>query len=204
MARFILIRHGQTAWHSDGLERAEGRAQVDLDEVGVGQARATAARLARCQVSALYSSPLQRALATAAIIGGQGGLAPQPEPGLIDIYYGRWQGMTHEEARADDPALYRMWLTRPYQVTFPGGEGLAQVRDRAVAAVQALASRHDGQTVVLVCHKVVIKALVGHFLALGDAGFWRFQQEFCALNVLEAGRGPAVLYLFNDACHLQG
>ena len=177
---------------------------MDLDEAGVRQARATAARLERCGVAAIYSSPLRRALATAGIIGGRCGLEPRPEPGLIDIDYGRWQGMTHAEALADDPGTYHLWLTRPYQVTFPGGEGLARVRDRAVAAVQALSPRHDGQTVVLVCHKVVIKVLVCCFLALGEAGFWRFQQSFCALNVFETGRKPPVMYLFNDACHLQG
>ena len=204
MARLILIRHGQTAWHSDGLDRAEGRADVELDEAGVRQARATAARLSRWPVAAVYSSPLKRAMATADVIGARRGLTAQPEPGLIDIDYGRWQGMTHEEARADDPRTYDLWLKRPQQVTFPGGEELARVRERAVGAVRALAPRHEGQTVVLVAHKVVIKLLLCHFLGLDETGFWRFEQVFCALNVVEVGKGPAVLYLANDACHLPG
>jgi phosphoserine phosphatase len=203
LTRFILIRHGQTAWHSDGVERAEGLADVDLDEIGVRQARATAARLNRWQPAAVYSSPLKRALATAGILGARRGLAPQPEPGLIDINYGRWQGMTHEEARSDDPRIYGQWLSRPHQVTFPGGEDLARVRERATGAVEALTPRHEGQTVVLVSHKVVIKVLLCHFLGLDDTHFWRFQQGFCALNIVEAGKGPAVLHLLNDTCHLE-
>jgi broad specificity phosphatase PhoE len=203
LTRLILIRHGQTVWHSDGVERAEGRAEVDLDEVGVRQARATAARLSAWEISAIYSSPLKRAFTTASILAARGGLTAQPEPGLIDIDYGKWQGMTHPEARADDPKVYDLWLKRPHQVTFPGGEGLADVRKRAVSAVEALTPKHVGQTVVLVSHKVVIKVLLCHFLGLDDAHFWRFQQGFCAVNVVEVDGGSATVHLINDTCHLE-
>ena len=203
MTRFILIRHGQTVWHSDGIERAEGRADVDLDEVGVRQARATSARLEAWEISAVYSSPLKRAFSTATILAARQGLTAQPEPGLIDIDYGKWQGMTHAEAKADDLKIYDMWLKRPHLVTFPGGEGLADVRKRAVSALETLTRKHDGQTVVLVSHKVVIKVLLCHFLGLDDTCFWRFQQGFCAINVVEAERGSAALHLINDACHLE-
>ena len=203
MTRFILIRHGQTVWHSDGVERAEGRAEVDLDEEGVRQARATAARLNSWEISVIYSSPLKRALSTASILAARRGLAAQSEPGLIDIDYGKWQGMTHPEAQADDPNLYSLWLKKPQLVTFPGGEGLVDVRTRVVSAIETLTPKHDGQTVVLVSHKVVIKALLCHFLGLGDSHFWRFQQGFCALNVVEVDGSSAVVHLINDACHLE-
>jgi broad specificity phosphatase PhoE len=188
LARLILIRHGQTVWHSDGVERAEGRAEVDLDEVGIRQARATAARLNPWEISAVYSSPLKRAFSTASILAARRGLTVQPEPGLIDIDY---------------PTVYDLWLKRPHQVSFPGGEGLADIRKRAVSTVETLAPKHDGQTVVLVSHKVVIKVLLCHFLGLGDTHFWRFQQGFCALNVVEVDGKSVVLHLINDACHLE-
>jgi broad specificity phosphatase PhoE len=203
LSRLILIRHGQTVWHSDGVERAEGRAEVDLDEVGVRQARATAARLSAWEISAIYSSPLKRAFSTASILAARRGLTAQPEPGLIDIDYGRWQGMTHPEAKADDPKAYDLWLKRPDQVTFPGGEGLADVRKRAVSAVETLTPEQAGQTVALVSHKVVIKILLCHFLGLDDTHFWRFQQGFCAVNVVEVDGGSAIVHLIDDACHLE-
>lgn len=204
MTRIILVRHGQTVWHSDGIERAEGRAEVDLDEVGVRQAGATAARLSQWEISAVYSSPLKRALSTAGILGARRGLTPQPEPGLIDIDYGKWQGMTHQEAKADDPRLYDLWLKRPHLVAFPNGESLNDVRKRAVSGIEALVPKCDGKTVVLVSHKVVIKLLLCHFLDLDDSHFWRFQQGFCAVNVIEADAGSRVVHLINDACHIEG
>jgi broad specificity phosphatase PhoE len=176
---------------------------VDLDEVGVRQARAAAARLSPWEISAVYSSPLKRASSTASILATRRGLTAQPEPGLIDIDYGKWQGMTHPEAKADDPKVYDLWLKRPHQVTFPGGEGLADVRKRVVSAVETLAPKHDGQTVVLVSHKVVIKVLLCHFLGLDDTHFWRFQQGFCAVNVVEVDGGSATVHLINDTCHLE-
>jgi len=185
------------------VERAEGRAEVDLDEVGVRQARATAARLNRWEISAVYSSPLKRAFSTASIMAARRGLTAQLEAGLIDIDYGKWQGMTHQEARVDDPKSYDLWLKRPHQLTFPGGECLADVRKRAVSAVETLTPKHDRQTMVLVSHKVVIKVLLCHFLDLADTHFWRFQQSFCAVNVVEADGGSATVHLINDACHLE-
>jgi broad specificity phosphatase PhoE len=203
LTRIILIRHGQTAWHSDGVERAEGRADVDLDEVGVRQARATAARLDQWEISAVYSSPLKRALSTASVLAARRGLTAQPEPGLIDIDYGKWQGLTHKEAQADNPSLYDLWMKKPHLVAFPGGENLADVRKRMVSDFESLTSQHDGQTIVLVSHKVAVKVLLCHVLGLDDTHFWRFQQGFCALNVVEAEKGAAAVHLVNDACHLE-
>jgi broad specificity phosphatase PhoE len=203
LTRIILIRHGQTAWHSDGVERAEGRADVDLDEVGVRQARATATRLDQWEISAVYSSPLKRALSTASILAARQGLTPQPDPGLIDIDYGRWQGLTHKEAQTNNPGLYDLWMKKPHLVAFPGGESLADVRNRMVGTFESLTSQHDGRTIVLVSHKVVVKVLLCHVLGLDDSHFWRFQQGFCALNVIEADQGSAAVHLVNDACHLE-
>lgn len=176
---------------------------MELDEVGVRQARAAAARLNLWNISAVYSSPLKRAFSTADILAARHGITVQPEPGLIDIDYGKWQGMTHAEAKADDPKSYDLWLKRPHQLTFPGGEGLADVRKRAAGAVETLMAKHDGQTIVLVSHKVVIKVMLCHFLGLDGTYFWRFQQGFCAMNVVEVDGGSAVLHLINDACHLE-
>lgn len=204
MTRIILIRHGQTVWHSDKIERAEGRADVDLDEVGIRQARATAARLEQMDVSAIYSSPLKRAFSTASILAARKGLTVQADPGLIDIDYGKWQGLTHEEAQASDAALYDLWLKKPHLVTFPGGESLANVKQRIVSTVETLTPEHDGQTVVLVSHKVACRVLLCHLLGLDESHFWTFQQGFCAINMFDLDRGLPVIRLINDTCHLEG
>ena len=83
MTRFVLVRHGQTEWNR--VERFRGRADLDLDEVGTRQGEAAAERVARWQTSALYSSPLRRAMRTAEIISRRLDLPVMPLDGLIDI-----------------------------------------------------------------------------------------------------------------------
>jgi broad specificity phosphatase PhoE len=202
LTRIILIRHGQTAWNEGEGERLRGRADIELDEVGVKQARATAAKLAQWPVVAVYSSPLRRALSTASILAEPLKLQPQPLQGLIDIDYGRWQGLSLNEAAADDSNLYRLWLDSPQLVTFPRGESLEQVRGRVVAAVGSLVPLHAGKAIVLVSHKVVCKVLVCALLGLDMSNFWRVQQDLCAINIFEADERSCTVIKLNDTCHL--
>ena len=203
MTRIILVRHGQTAWNEGAGERLRGRADIELDEVGIRQAKATAARLAQWPVAAIYSSPLRRALSTASILAEPLKLQPQPLEGLIDIDYGRWQGLSLNEAAADDNQLYRIWLESPHLVTFPQGESLKQVRKRAVAAVRSLVPLHAGEAIVLVSHKVVCKVLVCALMGLDTSNFWRVQQDLCAINIFVADQRSCTVIKLNDTCHLE-
>jgi broad specificity phosphatase PhoE len=204
LTRLIIVRHGQTAWNEGEGERLRGRADLDLDEAGLRQAVAAATRLTKWEVAAVYSSPLRRAMRTAETLAKPRGLQVQPLEGLIDIDYGRWQGLSLREAEADDPELYTLWLDNPHLVTFPGGEGLEQVRSRATAAVETVVSRHLEQTVVLVSHKVVCKVLLCHLLGVDNSHFWQIHQELCAINVIEMEKDSPLIMLLNDTCHLKG
>ncbi len=106
MTQIILVRHGQTEWNR--VERFRGRANLDLNEVGIRQAEATAERVARWTVAAIYSSPLPRAKTTAQILARRLGLEVELLPGLIDIDYGQWQGLSPDEAAVRDSTLYRL------------------------------------------------------------------------------------------------
>src|SRR5438094_7686401 len=96
MTKIILVRHG----HVEGIspERFRGRADLELTLEGCRQAEATARCIqASWTPAALYASPLSRARTTAEAIGRPLGLTPIPVPGLIDIDYGEWQGLTPDE-----------------------------------------------------------------------------------------------------------
>lgn len=99
---FVLIRHGQTDWNR--VERFRGHADVPLNETGLAQAEITGQRVAaEWTPAAIYSSPLSRAVKTAEAIAKHFYLPVQIHPGLIDIDYGRLQGMTPEESQRCDP-----------------------------------------------------------------------------------------------------
>ncbi len=203
MTRIILIRHGRTAWNEGEGERLRGRSDIDLNDEGLAQARATALKIAEWEIAAVYASPLKRAMMTASIIAEPLHLQVEALPGLIDIDYGQWQGLTLKQAAADNEDLYKLWLKNPEQVRFPGGEGLDDVRRRALTGVEAVASRNPGLTTVLVSHKVVCKVLVCSLMGLDLCHFWSVQQDLCALNVVEITDAGPVIRLVNDTCHLR-
>lgn len=198
---FILVRHGQTEWNR--VERFRGRADVPLNEVGLAQAAATGRRIAaEWRPAAVYASPLSRAVATGGTIAAHFDLPVTPLDGLADIHYGDWQGLTPEEARERWPDLVHAWYTAPATVQIPGGESLAGLRDRVMAAISEMARRHAGQTIALVSHTVVNRVILLAILGLGNDRFWRLRQDNCAINVFEVEDGEYSLVSMNDTCHL--
>ncbi len=204
MTRIILVRHGETEWNR--VERFRGRAAVPLTAAGLAQADATGRRIAADVIlipAAVYSSPLSRAVVTAEAIAGHFALAVQVHPGLADIDYGQWQGLTPDEARARWPEMIDAWRSTPHTARIPGGETLDGLRARAMAAVNELAARHAGQSIVLVGHTVVNRIILLGVLGLGNERFWRLRQDTCAVNVFEAEGGDFTLVAMNDTCHLR-
>jgi probable phosphoglycerate mutase len=201
MTRFLLVRHGQTAWNRE--ERFRGRHDLLLDETGLRQAYAAAMHLLDQPVAAIYSSPLKRTVMTAKVIANQMGLPVERHEGLLDIDFGRWQGLNADEAKKQDAELFRTWLEEPHKMRFPGGEGLDDVRKRVTAAVEQLAARHPDETVILVSHMVVCKVLLCAMLGLDNSHYWQVGQDVCAINAFEIKGGIPTVSLINDTCHLE-
>lgn len=201
MTRIILIRHGQTEWNR--IERFRGRADVPLNETGLAQAEAVGKRVAaEFQPAAVYSSPLGRALTTAEAVARHSNLPVQVHPGLVDIDYGEWQGLTPAEARQRWPEMVEAWYRQPHTACIPGGETLAAVRRRAMATVNMLAARHATQTIACVGHTVINRIILLGVLGLGNERFWHIRQEPGAINIFEVENSEFVLVSLNDTCHL--
>ena len=209
--RTILIRHGQTAWNAGpgmpgaahaGGERFRGRTDLPLDDTGQAQALALADRLEYEPIEALYASPLLRTQQTISPLSDRLGLPVQPEDGLLDINYGRFQGLTYSEAATSHPELYSLWRTAPKQVRFPDGEQLADVQARILNLLQELPHRHPKGTVALAGHQIVNKVIACTLLGLDLDQIWRIQQDPGGLNVLQQMGGDWHTLRLNDAYHL--
>jgi broad specificity phosphatase PhoE len=185
------------------VERFRGRANVELDEVGIKQAEATAERIAELPVAAVYCSPLKRTVATASIIARRLNLEAQPLPAIIDIDFGEWQGLSAAEAAAKDSSLFALWQKKPHLVKFPGGESLGELRERAGSAVDDLVKQYPDATIALVSHRVACQTLILHFLGLDNSRFWQVSQDVSAINLFEVKDGIAYARLLNDTCHLK-
>ena len=202
MTRIILARHGETEWKR--VEQFRGRADVPLNETGLAQAKAMAQRVAaEWRPVAICSSPLARAVKTAEAVAWHFGLSVQVHPGLIDIHYGQWQGLTPDEARARWPEVIDAWYNAPHTVSIPGGETLDELRARAMRTVNELSARHQGQTIVLVGHTAINRVILLGVIGLGNEHFWRLRQDTCAINTFEVEGGFFTIGSLNETYHLR-
>jgi len=202
MTKILLTRHG----HVEGIlpERFRGRAELALTDRGLAQADALAARIAaHWKPAAVYTSPLQRCAVTGGKIAAACGIAASVHDGLGDIDYGAWQMRTHEEVSAETPAAYRLWREKPHLVRFPGGESLQDVVARTADVLRMVLARHATDTVVLVGHDSVNRALLLQLLDQPLSAYWRLSQDPCTLNEIEvAAAGDVRIERINDTSHL--
>ena len=202
MTRIILVRHGQTAYNKE--DRIRGQVDVPLNDAGLAQAAATAARIAvEWKPVALYSSPLRRAVQTAELIAAPLGLELRTVAGFNDMNFGQWQGLSYSEVRQRWPEMAQAWISRPHTVVFPNGESLARVRQRGMAALRQIIEQHPDQEAVIVGHTVLNRVLLCAMLGLDDSHHWRIGQDTCAVNVIEWREDTFFIGSLNDTCHLR-
>ncbi len=207
----VLVRHGRTGWNRE--RRFRGRTDLPLDDVGREQAEATGVLVAGLAPrAAIVSSPLRRALETAAPIGRRTGRAVRPAPGFLAMSFGAWEGCSAPEVAARWPDQYRLWLERPVAARPEGGETLDDVRTRAASAVDralaeagaAAAAPDEARSLVVVAHTVVNRMIALHLLGLDTAQFWSLALRPCGVSVLRRVRAGWTVELWNATHHLPG
>ena len=178
MTTLLLVRHGLT--HLTGPVLAGHTPDLHLDERGQAQAKALGERLATVPLAAVVSSPLERCVETAEALGRDG---IELDDRLVECRYGDWTGQELKKL-AKDP-LWRQVQAHPSAVTFPGGESLRAVADRAVDAVRDWNARlGPDATYVAVSHGDVIKAIVADAMGLHLDQFQRIVVDPCSLTVI--------------------
>jgi len=156
-AEFWLVRHGQTDWNVQ--RRYQGHTDIPLNSLGRAQAQALAAELNGCQIAAIYSSDLSRALETAAILAQHTGATVTPDRRLREISMGAWEGRTLAEVNKELPDGSAGLAYKEAHSRAPGGESLAEVAERVRAFADEVAESHPGQIVLVVMHGLSLAAL---------------------------------------------
>jgi len=200
MAKLILARHGETVWNVEKIYR--GRADVNLDEMGIKQAELLGKCLNSWGLEAIYSSPLRRALDTANIVARYQKISVHIAEGLIDFDYGEWQSLPEQEVKRLYPTLHNEWHNNPHKVKMPGGESLEDVRRRAIKVVNDVLARYQG-SMVLVSHRVVNKVLICSLLGLDNSYFWNIKQDVGGITIFNYVDGRFVLTRHNDTSYLK-
>ena len=191
----LLVRHGQTPTTGAVLPgRAPG---LHLAPEGVEQARRAAERLAGLgQVKAVYASPMERAVETAAPIARACRLRVRKNTGLIECDFGRWTGR-----KLKNLSRRKEWTTvqrHPSGFRFPGGESFAEMQARALDAVAAITARHAGETVVAVSHADVIKAVAAAAAGTPLDLFQRIVISPCSVTAIAYHPAGPILLTVNN------
>jgi broad specificity phosphatase PhoE len=186
--RLLLCRHAEP--------RAQGP-DPGLSGRGIGQARALAERLAAIPITAVYSSPARRAVATARPIAASHGLVPREVEALRELEFGELAGTSWEELEQRDPAFASSLLREPTRVRFPGGESYADLRGRVTAAADRLIARHAGEVVAGVTHSGPIRALLGTWLLMAEEAIFRLEPAHAGITVVDWFDGTPVVRAIN-------
>ena len=221
--KLYLVRHGQSAGNLPG--RMTGWSEHRLTELGTTQARRVAARLAPLGPMPVYASDLPRALETAQLIaagwpgaggvgvtaGGQDATAGGAKAGgadvtadrrLREIDLGDYEGRSWDEF-STDRALADAFAREPLKTTLPGGESLAMVRERVLAAFEEIV-QGDHAAACLVSHDGPIRTILNHVLQVPSERHWALSTSHGGLSLLETSAGWVSVRFVNDTSHLLG
>lgn len=194
--KIYIIRHGETAWNAQ--RRIQGRSDVELNENGRRLAKVTAQALKDIPFDLAYTSPLKRAVETAQIIIRGRDIPIIPEPDIIEMAFGVFEGevMTEDNPRLTDTGFLH-FFTAPDQYQAPeGGEDFSQVRTRTTRFLQTLAAREDlaGKTILVSSHGAAIKGMLSTLYPTEVKDFWHGGvHKNCAVSLVEAENGQMKL-----------
>jgi len=198
--RLLLLRHGETAWNRE--RRYQGWTDTPLSAEGLLQAEAAARELKEHAFAAVYASPLRRARDTAAAIAAPHGLEVETDPAFKELAFGQWEGLTLDEARAGFPSVYDGWARTPHLISPPGGESLAQARERVLAGLERLRAGHPDEIVCLVAHGIPVRILVLEVLGLPLERIWSLHSAPTGISELEFRDDWTALHRMNTLVHL--
>jgi 2,3-bisphosphoglycerate-dependent phosphoglycerate mutase len=200
--RIIAIRHGETDWNADG--RLQGHLDIPLNSLGRRQAARLAEALRHDGLTAVVSSDLARAWQTAEALAGPLGLPLHADPGLRERGFGIFEGLTRVQLAERWPDAARRWQQREPDFAPVGAETLQQFSARCITTAQALARRHAGGVLALVCHGGVLDSLyrAATGLALDAPRTWMLGNA--SINRLLHTAGGFTLVGWNDQSHLDG
>ncbi|CAG1015791.1 phosphoserine phosphatase [Anaerolineales bacterium] len=162
MTELWLIRHGQTDWNLLGKWQGQSPDAPGLNDFGITQARSVLDQLPCTKFSAIYSSDLSRAIQTAELISESLNLTVTIDPRLREINLGAWEGMLSNDIKVRYPRELWERERNPFDAHAPQGESPRDVAQRVITAVNEIAHRHPGESVIIVSHGVALAVIICH------------------------------------------
>ena len=202
MTRLYITRHVETIWYTQ--KRMQGRKDSPLTEKGKQQAVLLSKALADVELEAIYSSSSGRTMQTARIIAGSRNIPIIPLDSLREINLGEWEGMNTAEAEKQYPEQYRNFWKFPHLYEPVGGESFGDLISRIGETLELLANRHNGKSIMVVTHAVILKtiALIVEKKELKDLWSGAFMYP-TSLSIIERGGDGWKAVKWGDISHYE-
>ena len=182
MGQIIFLRHGQAKNNTDRVlaGRTEG---IPLTEVGIKQAEHTAELLEHMNISAIYSSPIQRAKHTAEIVGEHNSIDVIIDDRLIELDMGKFTGMPYDEIINSHGNVFMKFYNGELEIAHNGVETFFDVKKRVLGIVNHVMESHPDENVVLVTHMDPIKAMLSTIVDLSATNLFELIIANASLNI---------------------
>jgi broad specificity phosphatase PhoE len=177
----VLVRHAA----SRGAGKFVGQQDEPLSTEGRRQLNELGRKLSRFRFHAIFASDLTRAIATARPAAQRQNLELQIRPGLREMHFGRWQGLSWEQIRRREPRAADRWLQHFASEAIPGAERFPRFKRRVKAELRAIVDANRGRCVLVVTHAGVIRVVLANALGMKDENIFRLAVDPCGLNVLD-------------------
>lgn len=178
-----VIRHGQVA--KSRPHSYNGQLDVPLSVIGVQQMERLADWAASLGTDAIYCSDLRRTVEGAQSVSRRCTVPVSATPLLREKHFGKWEGLTYEEAEARFPSEWQAWLADPADARPPGGETYREVEARVVPFARRVVCDHIGQTVLILAHGGVNRVILCRALGLSLHRVFRIEQDYACVNRID-------------------
>jgi probable phosphoglycerate mutase len=184
MGQIIFLRHGQAKNNTDRI--LAGRTLgVPLTDTGIKQAEQTGKLLEDMNISAIYSSPIQRAKHTAEIVGEHNSVDVTIDDRLIELDMGKFTGVPYDEIFASHGNVFMKFYNDELEIAHNGVETFADVKKRVLGIVDHVIEKHPDENVVLVTHMDPIKAMLSTIVDLSPTNLFELIIANASLSIFK-------------------
>ncbi len=202
MTKIYLTRHGETEWNVQ--RRMQGRLDSPLTERGKHQAVLLGNRLADTAIDVIYSSTSPRAVTTAGLIRAGRNIPQLQHAGFCEMGLGPWEGKEVQVLMETENGSCQNFFYHPELFVPPAGaENFEELQQRFVAALREVAAKHEGQTILVVAHGMVLRNMLAYFTNQRLQDIWTNLYKPTALSLLNMDEGKFELVFWNDTAHYE-
>jgi len=201
MARLLLVRHGDTEFNN--ARRFMGHSNIELSPGGVKQIENLREYIAGEKITAVFSSDLDRTMATARILAEFRRLEIIPCPELREMHYGVCEGLTFGEIGQKYPDVARQCAYFTPDLEFPEGETFNNFAARVISFLGKVKEFSPPDRILVVSHSGPIKVLICHLLGISQEHWWQIRTDTASLSIVDTTPRGGVLSRLNDVSYLK-